>query len=205
MKIFLSATIAFFFFVVASPAQTIVLPKLPATALSLFKTSEPVSFEVQTAAPSPSNAMTYWQGTVSISSTGNVTGNGGIGTFANSITSGNSTVSKFTLSGKISNPRVAWSNEESGSDGYPGFSPGIDYKYRSADYVADLYVKTNAPSNFIIKGALIYRHRVYYHGGGYDEKGKLKLSADDRSYVDVRACAFGPNGQVGYVIQGGGE
>ncbi len=200
MKKILSATAAFLFFVVASPAQTIQLPKLPATALSLFKTSEPVSFEVQTAAPSPSNAMTYWQGTVSISSTGNVTGNGGIGTFANSITSGNSTVSKFTLSGKISNPRVAWSNEESGAESSPGYPP-VDYKYRSADYVADLFVKTNAPSSFIIKGALIYRHRVSYH---YDHAAK-KTVADDHSYVDVRACAFGPNGQVGYVIQGGGE
>jgi hypothetical protein len=195
MKIFFSAAVAFFFFVVASPAQTIVLPKLPATALSLFKTSEPVSFEVQTVAPSPSNAMTYWQGTVSISSTGNVTGNGGIGTFANSITSGNSTVSKFTLSGKISNPRVAWSNDESGTE------DGVAYKYRSADYVADLFVKTNAPSSFIIKGALIYRHRVSYR---YDTYAK-KTVADDHSYVDVRACAFGPNGQAGYVIQGGGE
>jgi hypothetical protein len=200
MKFFLSATVAFFFFVVASPAQTIVLPKLPTPALSFFKTSEPVSFEVQTAAPSPSNAMTYWQGTVSISSTGNVTGNGGIGTFANSITSGNSTVSKFTLSGKISNPRVAWSNEESGAESSPGYPP-VAYKYRSADYVADLFVKTNAPSSFIIKGALIYRHRVSYR---YDTYAK-KTVADDHSYVDVRACAFGPNGQVGYVIQGGGE
>jgi hypothetical protein len=198
MKFFLSATAALLFFVVASPAQTIQLPKLPATALSLFKTSSPVSFEVQTAAPSPSNAMTYWQGTVSISSTGNVTGNGGIGTFANSITSGNSTVSKFTLSGKISNPRVAWSNEESGAESGPGYPGVVAYKYRSADYVADLFVKTNAPSNFIIKGALIYRHRVSYY---YDTYAK-KTVADDHSYVDVRACAFGPNGQVGYVTAG---
>ena len=195
MKNFLSATAAFLFFVVASPAQTIVLPKLPATALSLFKTSEPVSFEVQTAAPSPSNAMTYWQGTVSISSAGSVTGNGGIGAYGNSTTSSNSTVSTFTLSGKISNPRVAWSNDESGTE------DGVAYKYRSADYVADLFVKTNAPSNFIIKGALIYRHRVSYR---YDTYAK-KTVADDHSYVDVRACAFGPNGHVGYVIQGGGE
>jgi len=195
VKIFLSAIVAFFFFVVASPAQTIVLPKLPATALSLFKTSEPVSFEVQTAAPSPSNAMTYWQGTVSISSAGSVTGNGGIGAYGNSTTSSNSTVSTFTLSGKISNPRVAWSNDESGTE------DGVAYKYRSADYVADLFVKTNAPSNFIIKGALIYRHRVSYR---YDTYAK-KTVADDHSYVDVRACAFGPNGHVGYVIQGGGE
>ena len=50
MKKILSATAALLFFVVASPAQTIQLPRLPATALSLFKTSEPVSFEVQTAA-----------------------------------------------------------------------------------------------------------------------------------------------------------
>ena len=144
--------------------------------------------------------MTYWQGTVTISSTGNVTGNGGIGAFVNSTTSGNSTVSTFTLSGKISNPRVAWSNEESGTESSPGYPP-VAYKYRSADYVADLFVKTNAPSNFIIKGALIYRHRVSYH---YDTYAK-KTVADDHSYVDVRACAFGPNGQVGYVIQGGGE
>ena len=195
MNFFLSATAALLFFVVASPAQTIQLPKLPATALSLFKTSSPVSFEVQTAAPSPSNAMTYWQGTVTISSAGSVTGNGGIGAYGNSTTSSNSTVSTFTLSGKISNPRVAWSNEESGTE------DGVAYKYRSADYVADLFVKTNAPSNFIIKGALIYRHRVSYR---YDTYAK-KTVADDHSYVDVRACAFGPNGQVGYVIQGGGE
>jgi hypothetical protein len=195
MKFFLSATAALLFFVVASPAQTIQLPKLPATALSLFKTSSPVSFEVQTAAPSPSNAMTYWQGTVSISSAGSVTGNGGIGAYGNSTTSSNSTVSTFTLSGKISNPRVAWSNDESGTE------DGVAYKYRSADYVADLFVKTNAPSNFIIKGALIYRHRVSYY---YDTYAK-KTVADDHSYVDVRACAFGPNGHVGYVIQGGGE
>ena len=195
MNFFLSATAALLFFVVASPAQTIQLPKLPATALSLFKTSSPVSFEVQTAAPSPSNAMTYWQGTVTISSAGSVTGNGGIGAYGNSTTSSNSTVSTFTLSGKISNPRVAWSNEESGTE------DGVAYKYRSADYVADLFVKTNAPSNFIIKGALIYRHRVSYR---YDTYAK-KTVADDHSYVDVRACAFGPNGHVGYVIQGGGE
>jgi len=191
---------ALLFFVVNSYGQTITLPTLPTTAVALFKTSEPVSFEVQTAAPSPSNAMTYWQGTVTISSTGNVTGNGGIGTFVNSTTSGNSTVSTFTLSGKISNPRVAWSKEESGTESSPGYPP-VAYKYRSADYVADLFVKTNAPSNFIIKGALIYRHRVSYR---YD-KGAQKTVADDHSYVDVRACAFGPNGQVGYVIQGGGE
>ena len=195
MNFFLSATAALLFFVVASPAQTIQLPKLPATALSLFKTSSPVSFEVQTAAPSPSNAMTYWQGTVTISSAGSVTGNGGIGAYGNSTTSSNSTVSTFTLSGKISNPRVAWSNDESGTE------DGVAYKYRSADYVADLFVKTNAPSSFIIKGALIYRHRVSYR---YDTYAK-KTVADDHSYVDVRACAFGPNGQVGYVIQGGGE
>jgi hypothetical protein len=191
---------ALLFFVVNSYGQTITLPKLPTTAVALFKTSEPVSFEVQTAAPSPSNAMTYWQGTVTISSTGNVTGNGGIGTFVNSTTSRNSTVSTFTLSGKISNPRVAWSKEESGTESSPGYPP-VAYKYRSADYVADLFVKTNAPSNFIIKGALIYRHRVSYR---YDTYAK-KTVADDHSYVDVRACAFGPNGQAGYVIQGGGE
>ena len=195
MKKSFSILSALLFLVVNTQAQTITLPKLPTQALGLFKTSEPVSFEVQTAAPSPSNAMTYWQGTVSISSTGNVTGNGGIGTFGNSTTSGNSTVSTFTLSGKISNPRVAWSNDESGTE------DGVAYKYRSADYVADLFVKTNAPSNFIIKGALIYRHRVSYR---YDTYAK-KTVADDHSYVDVRACAFGPNGQVGYVIQGGGE
>lgn len=200
MKKSFSILSALFFFVVNSYGQTITLPKLPTTTVALFKTSEPVSFEVQTAAPSPSNAMTYWQGTVTISSTGNVTGNGGIGTFGNSITSGNSTVSTFTLSGKISNPRVAWSNEESGTESSPGYPPGA-YKYRSADYVADLFVKTNAPSSFIIKGALIYRHRVSYY---YDTYAK-KTVADDHSYVDVRACAFGPNGQVGYVIQGGGE
>jgi len=195
MKKYFSIFSALLFLVVNTQGQTITLPKLPTTAVALFKTSEPVSFEVQTAAPSPSNAMTYWQGTVTISSTGNVTGNGGIGTFVNSTTSGNSTVSTFTLSGKISNPRVAWSKEESGTE------DGVAYKYRSADYVADLFVKTNAPSNFIIKGALIYRHRVSYY---YDTYAK-KTVADDHSYVDVRACAFGPNGQVGYVIQGGGE
>jgi len=50
LRKFLSATAALLLFAVVSPAQPIVLPKLPATALSLFKTSEPVSFEVQTAA-----------------------------------------------------------------------------------------------------------------------------------------------------------
>ncbi len=195
MKKYFSIFSALLFLVVNTQGQTITLPKLPTQALGLFKTSKPVSFEVQTAAPSPSNAMTYWQGTVTISSAGSVTGNGGIGAYGNSTTSSNSTVSTFTLSGKISNPRVAWSNEESGTE------DGVAYKYRSADYVADLFVKTNAPSNFIIKGALIYRHRVSYY---YDTYAK-KTVADDHSYVDVRACAFGPNGQVGYVIQGGGE
>jgi hypothetical protein len=175
----------------AASAQTITLPALPNAALALFKTSEPVSFEVQTAATS-GNAMTYWQGTVSITATGNVTGSGGIGTFANSTTSANSTVSSVNLNGKISKPRVAWSNQESGTE------DGVPYKYRSADYVADLFVRTNAPSNFIIKGALVYRMRIYYY---YDSVQKKTVS-EDHSFVDVRACAFGPNGQVGYVMTG---
>ena len=179
------------FFVAVSSAQTITLPKLPTAALGLFKTSEPVSFEVQTAAIL-GYAMTYSQGTVSISATGNVAGTGGIGSYDNSATSANSKVTACTLTGKISNPRLAWSNEESGTE------DGLAYKNRSADYVADLFVKTNAPSNFIIKGALVYRHRVLYY---YDKSAK-KTVAEDYSYVDVRACAFGPNGQVGYVMVG---
>ena len=176
----------------STKAQNITLPPLPTTALSLFKTTEPVSFEVQTASTT-GNAMTYWQGTVSINATGSISGQAGIGSFANGSTATNSTVTKSNLSGRIYNPRVAWSNVEQGNEG------GIPYKYRSADYVADLFVKTDASSNFIIKGALVYRLRLSYY---YDPKTKKTVVGDDHSYVDVRACAFGPNGQVGYVMTG---
>jgi len=171
-----------------SQAQQITLPALPKSAVGLFRTTQPASFEVQTAATT-GNAMTYWQGTVSVSLTGNITGSAGIGSFGNSATSAVSTVTQCTLTGKISNPRVAWSNDESKTE------DGVAYKYRSADYVADLFIKTNAASNFIIKGALVYRMRISYY---YDTDQK-KTVADDHSYVDVRACAFGPNGQLGFV------
>jgi hypothetical protein len=176
---------------VTSQAQTITLPALPKSSLALFKTTEPAAFEVQTVATT-GNAMTYWQGTASINSTGDITGQAGIGSYANSDKAVNSTVTSVNLTGKISNPRVAWSNEESGTE------DGVTYKYRSADYVADLFVKTST-GNFIIKGALVYRLRISYY---YDTKSKKTSVGEDYSYVDVRACAFGPNGQVGYVSTG---
>jgi len=171
-------------------AQTITLPVLPRAAISLFKTTEPVSFEVQTAATT-GNAMTYWQGTVSINATGGISGQAGIGSFPNGTNAVNSTVTATVLSGRIYNPRVAWTFDEVGKD-----EDGVPYKYRSADYVVDLFARSNAPANFIIKGALVYRLRQTY---GIDPKTKKTVLWYDESFVDVRASAFGPNGQIGFV------
>lgn len=173
---------------VSASAQVITLPALPSAAIKLFQAKD-VSFEVQTAAmANGSNSMSYWQGTVTINATGGITGNAGIGSLPNGANAVNSTVTSTNLSGSVFRPRVAWTFVDDYTD------DGVKYKYRSADYVADLFVRTN-PAGYIIKGALVYRLRQSYY---YDPVTKKTVLSSDDSFVDVRACAFG-NNQVGFV------